>query len=77
MAKDSHGKEMIKDKELKKRLSTDNYMGDAVCECYASFKNVIKQMVTGKNEKEWVVVASFIVVFFYIFIMFLLVIEPA
>lgn len=52
MAKDSHGKEMIKDKELKKRLSTDNYMGDAVCECYASFKNVIKQMVTGKNEKE-------------------------
>lgn len=68
MAKDSRGKE-TKDKELKKRLATDTYMGDAVCECYASFKNVIKQMVTGKNEKECVEALSFIVFFFcYMFI---------
>ncbi|KAG6787622.1 hypothetical protein POTOM_003665 [Populus tomentosa] len=48
MAKDSNGK----DKELKKRIETDNYMSCAVRECYASFKNIIMFLVQGKREKE-------------------------
>jgi callose synthase len=46
MAKDSNGK----DKELKKRIEADNYMSCAVCECYASFKNIIKFLVQGTPE---------------------------
>lgn len=48
MAKDSNGK----DKELKKRIEADNYMSCAVCECYASFRNIIKFLVQGNREKE-------------------------
>ncbi|CAL8159843.1 unnamed protein product [Prunus armeniaca] len=48
MAKDSNGK----DKELKKRIDADNYMSCAVCECYASFKNIIRFLVQGNREKE-------------------------
>ncbi|XP_048324045.2 callose synthase 3 [Ziziphus jujuba] len=48
MAKDSNGK----DKELKKRIEADSYMSCAVCECYASFKNIIKFLVQGDREKE-------------------------
>ncbi|PQQ12884.1 callose synthase 3 [Prunus yedoensis var. nudiflora] len=48
MAKDSNGK----DKELKKRIDADNYMSCAVCECYASFKNIIRSLVQGNREKE-------------------------
>ncbi|KAI9398707.1 hypothetical protein POPTR_003G214200v4 [Populus trichocarpa] len=48
MAKDSNGK----DKELKKRIEADNYMSCAVCECYASFKNIIKFLVQGRPETE-------------------------
>lgn len=47
MAKDSNGK----DRDLKKRLKTDNYMACAVKECYLSFKNIINYLVTGKCEK--------------------------
>ncbi|XP_077231016.1 callose synthase 3-like [Tasmannia lanceolata] len=48
MAKDSKGK----DSELKKRISAESYMFCAVCECYASFRNVIKHLVDGPHEKE-------------------------
>lgn len=48
MAKDSNGK----DRELKKRIEADPYMSSAVCECYASFRNVIKVLVSGHREKE-------------------------
>ncbi|XP_015584610.1 callose synthase 1 isoform X4 [Ricinus communis] len=47
MAKDSNGK----DRELKKRLTLDNYMHCAVRECYASFKSIIKFLVLGEKEK--------------------------
>ncbi|KAJ0966771.1 hypothetical protein J5N97_023688 [Dioscorea zingiberensis] len=47
MAKDSNGK----DRELKKRINTDSYMLCAVQECYRSFKNIIKHLVTGDREK--------------------------
>ncbi|KAA8549605.1 hypothetical protein F0562_001377 [Nyssa sinensis] len=48
MAKDSNGK----DRELKKRIAADNYMSCAVCESYASFRNIIKFLVRGNREKE-------------------------
>ncbi|KAL1565196.1 Callose synthase 3 [Salvia divinorum] len=48
MAKDSNGK----DSELKKRIQSDDYMYSAVCECYASFRNIIKTLVRGNREKE-------------------------
>ncbi|XP_058090540.1 callose synthase 3-like [Magnolia sinica] len=48
MAKDSNGR----DRELKKRINADNYMYCAVRECYASFRNIIKQLVEGPREKE-------------------------
>ncbi|KAI3968969.1 hypothetical protein MKX01_001446 [Papaver californicum] len=48
MAKDSKGK----DRDLKKRINNDNYMCCAVRECYASFRNIIKQLVQGNREKE-------------------------
>ncbi|KAG0449589.1 hypothetical protein HPP92_027224 [Vanilla planifolia] len=48
MAKDSRGK----DKDLNKRLLSDNYMACAVQECYLSFKNIITYLVTGSREKE-------------------------
>ncbi|CAK7331752.1 unnamed protein product [Dovyalis caffra] len=48
MAKDSNGK----DRELKKRLGSDNYMVCAVRECYASFKSVIYFLVQGEQEKK-------------------------
>ncbi|ONK73450.1 uncharacterized protein A4U43_C04F31620 [Asparagus officinalis] len=48
MAKDSNGK----DRELKKRINSDDYMFCAVRECYASFKNIIKYLVEGQREKE-------------------------
>ncbi|XP_026413882.1 callose synthase 3-like isoform X3 [Papaver somniferum] len=48
MAKDSKGK----DRDLKKRINNDNYMCCAVRECYASFRNIIKQLVQGNHEKE-------------------------
>ncbi|KAK6138372.1 hypothetical protein DH2020_027888 [Rehmannia glutinosa] len=48
MAKDSNGK----DSELKKRIKSDDYMYSAVCECYASFRNIIKLLVRGNREKE-------------------------
>ncbi|XP_022146133.1 callose synthase 1 [Momordica charantia] len=47
MAKDSNGR----DRELRKRLNTDNYMLCAVKECYASFKNIINFLVLGEHEK--------------------------
>lgn len=50
MAKDSFGKGV----ELEKRLSKDNYMRSAVCECYASFKNIINFLVLGEREKVYV-----------------------
>lgn len=50
MAKDSNGKEG----ELKKRILADDYMLYAVRECYASFRNIIRHMVLGVNEKEYV-----------------------
>ncbi|XP_038696263.1 callose synthase 3 [Tripterygium wilfordii] len=48
MAKDSNGK----DKELRKRIEADDYMSCAVCECYASFKNIINFLVQGAREKQ-------------------------
>ncbi|KAJ4711705.1 Callose synthase [Melia azedarach] len=47
MAKDSNGR----DRELKKRLHSDNYMHCAVRECYASFKSIINILVLGEREK--------------------------
>ncbi|KAI8004308.1 Callose synthase 3 [Camellia lanceoleosa] len=47
-AKDSNGK----DRELKKRIEADDYMSCAVRECYASFQNIIKNLVQGGREKE-------------------------
>ncbi|CAM8969696.1 unnamed protein product [Rhodiola kirilowii] len=48
MAKDSNGR----DRELRKRLNTDNYMRCAICECYASFRNIIDFLVQGEREKR-------------------------
>ncbi|GMP54213.1 hypothetical protein CsSME_00019446 [Camellia sinensis var. sinensis] len=48
MAKDSNGK----DRELKKRIEADDYMSCAVRECYASFQNIIKNLVQGGRKKE-------------------------
>ncbi|XP_042004045.1 callose synthase 3-like [Salvia splendens] len=48
MAKDSNGK----DSELKKRITSDDYMYSAVCECYASFRNIVMFLVHGNREKE-------------------------
>ncbi|EPS63560.1 hypothetical protein M569_11224, partial [Genlisea aurea] len=48
MAKDSNGK----DNELKKRIKSDGYMYSAVCECYASFRNIIRFLVCGNREKK-------------------------
>ncbi|KAL5832191.1 hypothetical protein ACOSQ4_017545 [Xanthoceras sorbifolium] len=48
MAKDSNNK----DRELKKRIETDNYMSCAVKECYASFRNIINFLVQGNREKQ-------------------------
>lgn len=50
MAKDSNGK----DRELAKRIDADPYMSSAVSECYASFRNIIKSLVRGDREKEYV-----------------------
>lgn len=50
MAKDSNGK----DRELKKRIESDDYMSCAVRECYASFRNVLMFLVGGDREKEYV-----------------------
>lgn len=50
MAKDSN----CKDRELRKRLEADSYMDCAVRECYASFKNIIKYLVEGEQEKKLV-----------------------
>uniref|UniRef100_A0A7N0T6F9 1,3-beta-glucan synthase n=1 Tax=Kalanchoe fedtschenkoi TaxID=63787 RepID=A0A7N0T6F9_KALFE len=47
MAKDSNGR----DRELTKRLNSDNYMRSAICECYASFRNIIDFLVQGEREK--------------------------
>lgn len=49
MAKDSNGK----DRELKKRIESDDYMSCAVRECYASFRNVLMFLVGGDREKEY------------------------
>lgn len=48
MAKDSNGK----DRELKNRLSVDNYMQTAVCEGYLSLKSIINFLVQGEREKQ-------------------------
>lgn len=48
MAKDSNGR----DRELRKRLEADNYMFDAVRECYALLKSIIKYLVVGVEETE-------------------------
>lgn len=48
MAKDSNGK----DRDLKKRLGNDYYFSCAIEECYASFKNIIKHLVQGEQEKR-------------------------
>lgn len=56
MAKDSNGK----DRELKKRIEADSYMSCAVRECYASFRNIIRQLVQGEREKEYVSVQLYI-----------------
>lgn len=55
MAKDSNGK----DRELKKRIEADNYMSCAVRECYASFKSIIKILVQGDREKQYVSKSTF------------------
>ncbi|CAA0815271.1 Callose synthase 3 [Striga hermonthica] len=41
-----------KDSELRRRIKSDDYMYSAVCECYASFRNIVKLLVRGKREKE-------------------------
>ncbi|KAM1064683.1 hypothetical protein TB2_028228 [Malus domestica] len=48
MAKDSKDK----DRELKKRMSTDNYMRCAIRECYLSFRSIINSLVSGAREKK-------------------------
>uniref|UniRef100_A0A2P2MMM7 1,3-beta-glucan synthase n=5 Tax=Rhizophora mucronata TaxID=61149 RepID=A0A2P2MMM7_RHIMU len=48
MAKDSNRN----DRELKKRLASDNYMLCAVRECYASLKNIINFLVLGVQERR-------------------------
>ncbi|KAK3150352.1 hypothetical protein QOZ80_3AG0232130 [Eleusine coracana subsp. coracana] len=48
MAKDSNGK----DHDLKKRLENDYYFSCAIEECYASFKNIIRDLVQGEPEKR-------------------------
>uniref|UniRef100_A0A0D9VP13 1,3-beta-glucan synthase n=1 Tax=Leersia perrieri TaxID=77586 RepID=A0A0D9VP13_9ORYZ len=48
MAKDSNGK----DRDLKKRLDNDYYFKCAIEECYASFKNIINDLVQGVPEKR-------------------------
>ncbi|XP_062216922.1 callose synthase 3-like isoform X3 [Phragmites australis] len=48
MAKDSNGK----DRDLKKRLDNDYYFSCAIEECYASFKNIINDLVQGEPEKR-------------------------
>lgn len=48
MAKDSNGK----DRDLKKRLDNDYYFTCAIEECYASFKNIINDLVQGEQEKR-------------------------
>ncbi|XP_030953802.1 callose synthase 3-like isoform X2 [Quercus lobata] len=47
MARDSNGR----DSELRKRLKEDKYINYAVCECYASFKNIISLLVLREREK--------------------------
>ncbi|KAL4565105.1 hypothetical protein LXL04_029189 [Taraxacum kok-saghyz] len=47
MARNSNGK----DRELKKRIENDNYMSCAVRECYASFRIIIKFLVSGRREQ--------------------------
>ncbi|XP_047321239.1 callose synthase 3-like [Impatiens glandulifera] len=47
MAKDSNGK----DRELMRRLETDKYMLSAVCECYATIRNIIMFLVCGGSEQ--------------------------
>ncbi|KAI4323334.1 hypothetical protein L6164_022949 [Bauhinia variegata] len=51
MAKDSIGK----GQELEKRLSKDKYMHSAVCECYATFKSIIKSLVM-EGDRETLVI---------------------
>jgi callose synthase len=46
MAKDSNRR----DRELRKRLEADSYMFDAVRECYALLKSIIKYLVLGEDE---------------------------
>nr|CAB3502151.1 unnamed protein product [Digitaria exilis] len=48
MAKDSNGK----DRDLKKRIDNDYYFSCAIEECYASFKNIINDLVQGEPEKR-------------------------
>jgi callose synthase len=48
MTKDSNGK----DRDLKKRLDNDYYFKFAIEECYASFKNIINDLVQGEPEKR-------------------------
>ncbi|RDX76753.1 Callose synthase 3, partial [Mucuna pruriens] len=48
MAKDSNGK----DRELRKRIDSDDYMTSAIQECYASFKSIINYLVQGDREKQ-------------------------
>uniref|UniRef100_A0A2N9EE93 Callose synthase helical domain-containing protein n=1 Tax=Fagus sylvatica TaxID=28930 RepID=A0A2N9EE93_FAGSY len=48
MANESKGRE----KKLKTRLKRDHYMSYAVCECYASCKNIMNSLVLGICEKK-------------------------
>ena len=48
MAKDSNHK----DQDLKKRFDNDYYFSCAIEECYASFKNIIMDLVHGEQEKR-------------------------
>ncbi|KAE8718759.1 Callose synthase 4 [Hibiscus syriacus] len=48
MAKDSDSR----DKELQKRILADPYMFCAICECYASFRSIIRFLVEGHQEKK-------------------------
>ncbi|GMY23975.1 callose synthase 1-like isoform X2, partial [Fagus crenata] len=48
MANESKGRE----KKLKTRLKKDHYMSYAVCECYASCKNIMNSLVLGICEKK-------------------------
>ncbi|AQK76464.1 Callose synthase 3 [Zea mays] len=50
MAADSGGK----DRDLKKRMKSDPYFTYAIKECYASFKNIIYELVIDSRERGYI-----------------------